>query len=59
MGDGRPEGLSAKGKEDKLIISHTPDDDATDSGAIWILVLVSCWIQFHLPSCKNDPVISR
>lgn len=39
-----------KEMEDKLIVSHTPDYDGTVSVAIWILVLVSCWIQFHLPS---------
>ena len=50
MGNGKAEGLSAKGNGGQAVISHLPDDDGTGSGAIWILVLVSCWILFYLPS---------
>ena len=50
MGDGRAEGFSAIRDGGQTAISLTLDVDGQ--------VLVPCWIQFDLPSRKNDPVMS-
>ena len=50
MGDGRAEGSTAIGDGGRLQFhSHL---------MLMAQVLVLCWIQFYLPSYKNDPVMS-
>ena len=50
MGDGKAAESSAIGARGKAVISLTPDVDGTGS--------VPCWMQFCLPFCIFDPVMS-
>ena len=51
VGDGRAEGSSAVGIEGKLQFNSCL--------MLMAKVLVPCWIQFYLPSWKNNPVMSQ